>query len=138
MESVVFFDGVCNLCNHAVDFIVTRDRYRNFRYGSLQSPQAQYLLARHQFKIGKMDTLVLLKNNRLFLRSDAVLEICRDLPWPWSWAVVFKIIPRGFRDMVYRWVSRNRYRWFGKRETCRVPTPEERSLFLESAPAQSV
>jgi len=138
MESVIFFDGVCNLCNNAVDFIVRRDRRRSFRYGSLQSPQAQYILARHQFDVRNMDTMVLLKNNRLYFRSDAILEICRDLPWPWNWAVVFKVLPRAFRDMVYRWISRNRYGWFGQRDTCRVPTPEERSLFLESAPLQKV
>lgn len=138
MESVIFFDGVCNLCNNAVDFIVRRDRRRSFRYGSLQSPQAQYILARHRFDVQNMDTMVLLKNNRLYFRSDAILEICRDLPWPWNWAVALKIVPRAVRDMVYRWISRNRYGWFGQRDTCRVPTPEERSLFLESPPLQKV
>ena len=132
MSHIVFFDGVCNLCNWSVDFIIKRDAEGVFKFASLQSDVAQGLLADHRADVDKgMRTIVLLKNDRLYYRSDAVLEICRDLSNPWPLLAIFKVIPRFIRDAVYRFISKNRYRWFGERNTCRVPTIEEQQRFLE-------
>lgn len=131
MAQIIFFDGVCNLCNTSVDFIINRDRRRLFRFASLQSDFAKELLSARQVDVSTMSTIVLLKNDRFYYRSNAALEIARGLNFPWPLMYGFKIVPRFIRDWVYDTVSRNRYRWFGKRDTCRVPTPEEKVLFLE-------
>lgn len=134
MSNVVFFDGVCNLCNWSVDFIIKRDTEGVFKFASLQSDVAKGLLDEHRSIVDNgMRTIVLLKNDRLYYRSDAVLEICRDLSNPWPLLSMFKVIPRFIRDAVYRIISKNRYRWFGQRNTCRVPTVEEQQRFLESS-----
>ena len=134
MSHVVFFDGVCNLCNWSVDFIIKRDPKGVFKFASLQSDVAQRLLKQQQAVVDNgMRTIVLLKNDRLYYRSDAVLEICRDLSNPWPLLSTFKVIPRFIRDAVYRLISRNRYRWFGQKDTCRVPTVEEQLRFLETS-----
>lgn len=127
---IVFFDGVCNLCNWSVDFILSRDTRGVFQFASLQSEAAQQLLNDHQANTREMRTIVLLKDEILYYRSNAALEIVRDLRYPWPLLYVFKLVPGFLRDAVYRLISRNRYRWFGKRNTCRIPTSEERARFL--------
>lgn len=131
MAHIVFFDGVCNLCNKSVDFIIKRDHNRRFRYASLQSDVAVKLLVDKGVDTSSMRTIILLKDQTVFFKSDAVLEIARDLRPPWPAMYIFKLVPRFLRDQIYDIVSRNRYNWFGKRDTCRVPTDEERRLFLE-------
>ena len=131
MAHIVFFDGVCNLCNNSIDFIIKRDHRRKFRYASLQSSFARDLLDDKGVDTSSMRTIVLLKNHRVFYKSDAALEIARDLRAPWPMLYIFKLVPRFIRDSLYNLVSKNRYKWFGKRDTCRVPTDEEKDLFLE-------
>ena len=131
MPQIIFFDGVCNLCNNSVDFIMRRDNRRVFRYAPLQWGYAQNLLQDYQVDTSAMSTIILLKNEKVYNRSNAALEIARDLRFPWPLLYAFKIVPRFIRDWVYDIVSRNRYNWFGKKDTCRVPTAEESSLFLE-------
>ena len=131
MVYIVFFDGVCNLCNNSVDFIIKRDVGRKFRYTSLQSEFANKVLKEHGVDTSTMQTIMLLKEGELFYRSDAVLEIARELPAPWPVFYIFKIVPRFIRDACYKLISQNRYSWFGQRDTCRIPTAEERELFLE-------
>jgi len=130
MSSVVFFDGVCNLCNWSVDFVIRRDPKGVFKFASLQSDVAAKLLVAHDVDPEALQTIILLKNNRVYYRSDAVLEICKDLSGLWPLLSVFRVIPRSIRDAVYLLISRNRYRWFGQRDTCRVPTPQEQERFL--------
>ena len=134
MQQVVFFDGVCNLCNNAVDFILKRDRNERFKFASLQSETAQNLLEEHLEATSDMTTMVLLKGNKILTRSNAALEIARQLNGAWPIFYVFKIVPSFIRDAVYGWVSRNRYSWFGKRDTCRIPEPHEKARFLEEPP----
>ena len=125
---LVLFDGVCNLCNGTVDFILKRDRKNQFRFAALQSETGEAI--RKKFSISdEIDSVVLIHKEKVFYESDAALEIARLLPAPWKWAVVFKIVPLSWRNVVYRWIARNRYRWFGKKETCRIPTPEELKFF---------
>ena len=133
VSHIIFFDGVCNLCNGFVNFIIDRDGKGLFKFASLQSDEAIRLLAPFpEIVTGEEpESVVLLtKDGRVLSESDAVLEIAGLLGSGWGLLKVFKVFPRGFRDSVYRWVARNRYRWFGKRDVCRVPTPELRERFI--------
>ncbi len=131
-DRFVFFDGVCNLCNGAVQFILDRDRHALFRFAPLQSDAATKILSERGVVIdqGAMDSVILIEGDRLYQRSDAALRIARRLDAPWPAAYVLIIVPRFVRDAVYKLIARHRYRWFGRTETCRVPTPELRARFL--------
>jgi len=131
MGPVIFFDGVCNLCNKSIDFILKRDSSKNFRFASLQSEAAKSLLKNKSIDLQSIRTIILLKDGKTFYRSDAILEIVRQLSAPWPLLYVFKIVPRFIRDGMYNLVSKHRYNWFGKKDTCRVPSKEERARFLE-------
>jgi predicted DCC family thiol-disulfide oxidoreductase YuxK len=133
MAHIVFFDGVCNLCNKSVDFILARDPDGNFRFASLQSSIARDILNKKGVDTASMGTIILLKDDEIFMRSSAVLEIVRDLRSPWQALYIFKLVPRLIRDLIYDFISKNRYNWFGKRDSCRVPTAEEKTRFLEEA-----
>ena len=128
---VILFDGVCNLCNGAVQFIISRDRKRKYRYASLQSETGRSLMLKAGLSVDKIDTVVLIEGEKAYTHSDVALRVCRHMGGLWPLFQVFYIIPKPIRDAVYDWVARNRYRWFGKREACMVPTPELRSLFLD-------
>lgn len=128
--SIVLFDGVCNLCNHSVHFIIDRDPHQQFRFASLQSDHGRQLLEHHGLPAEQLDSIVLIEAGRAYLRSSAALRIARRLKWPWKIFYLGVVIPRPIRDAIYRWIAANRYRWFGKEETCRIPTPELRSRFL--------
>jgi predicted DCC family thiol-disulfide oxidoreductase YuxK len=127
---IVLFDGVCNLCNGAIDFIIQRDPQRRFRFASLQSRVGRELLTRHGMDPEEMSSLVLVEDGKVYLRSAGALRIAGQLRFPWNLGYVFIAVPTPLRDVVYRWIARNRYRWFGKRDVCRLPTPEERATFL--------
>lgn len=129
---LVLFDGVCNLCNGTVDFMLKRDRKKQFLFVALQSEAGEKIREKFHFP-AEIDSVILIHKEKVFYESDAVLEIARLLPAPWKWAVVFKIVPVNWRNAVYRWIARNRYRWFGKKENCRIPTPEERKFFPQPA-----
>lgn len=127
---MVLFDGVCNLCNASVDFILERDSKSIFRFASLQSEAGQELLRRFRLPTEEHRSLVLVEGDRFFTRSSAALLIARRLDGFWPLLYAFIVVPRFLRDAVYDLFARNRYRWFGRRDTCRVPTPEERGRFL--------
>ena len=137
-QPLILFDGVCNLCNAAVAWVVERDRSRAFRFASLQSQAA----ARAIEAAGEMsdralpDSIVLIDSAGVHTRSDAAIRIGRRLGLPWSLAVVGYLLPRGVRDGVYSWMARNRYRWFGRRDSCMVPTPGVRERFLDAEEAR--
>jgi predicted DCC family thiol-disulfide oxidoreductase YuxK len=129
---VVFFDGVCNLCNAAVQFVIDHDKREQFRFAPLQSDAAQELVfgpglarARDAF-----DSLILLERGKVYERSHAALRIARRLDGLWRAAFVFVVVPRCVRDAVYDVIAQNRYRWFGRSAQCRVPTPAQRARFL--------
>lgn len=127
---IVFFDGVCNLCNASVNFIIDRDEKAVFKFTSLQSEVGQKILMEHNLKQSDFDSIVLLKEGRILKKSDAALEIARNLDGFWKYFYVFSIIPKFIRDYVYDLVAKNRYRIFGKSDTCRIPTAELRERFL--------
>ena len=130
--AVMLFDGHCNLCNHAVDFVLTREATPSLRFASLQSDVGRALLARHGVAPpdGDPDTVMLVEEGRVWTHSDAALRIAARLRMPWRAISWFGWVPRALRDAVYRFVARNRYRWFGRRDTCRVATPAEKQRFL--------
>jgi predicted DCC family thiol-disulfide oxidoreductase YuxK len=128
---VVLFDGVCNLCNTVVDFIISHDRWRQFRFASLQSAAGQELAGGCEQPEEALGTMVLLEAGRCYTRSTAALRILRRLRFPWRAVYGLIVVPPGWRDAVYEVIARHRYRWFGQRRQCRVPTAEERALFLE-------
>ncbi len=129
-HGVLLFDGVCNLCNGAVDFILRRERAPRLRFASLQSGYARRLLAGSDVDPERLETLVFVRGDEVLVRSDAVLAVCGELPAPWRWLRVLRVLPRGLRDALYRFVAGRRYRWFGKRASCRMPSPEEKERFL--------
>ncbi|CAJ1003160.1 MULTISPECIES: thiol-disulfide oxidoreductase DCC family protein [Brevibacillus] len=131
-EVILLFDGVCNLCHGAVRFIIPRDPAGQIRFASLQSETARHLLAGHSFLADELRTVVLIDGDRLYTRSDAILRVGRKLNgwWPLLSSLGL-MIPRPVRDCVYNWIARNRYRWFGRKEQCLLPTPEIRKRFVE-------
>ena len=132
---LVLFDGFCNLCSRSIDFIMRRDAAGRFRFGALQSAEAREVLLRVDAAPDTFDSIVLVQGRGVLTHSDAVIEIARWLGFPWRILGAARVVPRPLRDGVYRWVAKNRYRWFGRRTTCRVPSPEEASRFLRSDPA---
>lgn len=118
-KPILLFDGVCNLCNNSVNLIIKRDKKNQFRFIALQSQEGIELIT----KLGiskETDSVILIVENRVFTESEAAIEIIKRLPLPWKWLTIFKIIPQKIRDKIYRWIARNRYRWFGKRDVCRI------------------
>lgn len=127
---LLLFDGVCNLCNGAVNFVIDRDRNRRFVFASLQSTLGQQIAEQYQLPKEDFNSMVLLKNNKVYLRSNAALEISRDLSGSWPLLYGLKVIPRFFRDWIYTIISTNRYKWFGRQDQCRVPTVDIQNRFV--------
>ncbi len=128
-STIVLFDGVCNLCNAAVNFIIDRDPRAVFHFAPLQSDIGQALT--RQWHLEHEDTIVLVEDGRCYVRSTAALRIARRLGGAWPLLSVLLAVPAPLRDAAYRFVARHRYRWFGTRDACRLPTPELRSRFLD-------
>lgn len=131
MTSIIIFDGVCHLCNSSVDFVMRRDRKRMFRYTANQMETGRKLLVEQGVDPDQVESVYLYQDGVLYDKSTAALKIARKLGFPYRLLYGFMVIPRGFRDFFYDLIARNRYKWFGKKETCRLPTPEEKALFLE-------
>jgi predicted DCC family thiol-disulfide oxidoreductase YuxK len=130
-NNIVLFDGVCNLCSSSVQFIIKRDPKARFRFASLQSLTGQQLLEKFQLSTDALYSIILVRGNSFSERSDAALEIARQLTGLWPLFYVFKIVPRFLRDPIYNWISRNRYNWFGKKDACWLPTPELKERFVD-------
>lgn len=128
---VLLFDGVCNLCTGSVQFIIKRDPKRKFRFASLQSAFGQQALQQHQLNTETFDSLVLLEHGKIYQRSTAALHIARQLTGAWPLLYVLIIIPAFIRNAVYDFIARNRYKWFGKKEACWLPTPDLQALFYK-------
>lgn len=130
MKNIIYFDGVCNLCNWAVQFVIKRDKNEFFSFSSLQSDYAKATLKHGNGQYIKFDTVVFQHGDQIYTRSDAALEILRHIDGGWKWLHILKVFPRKMRDAVYDYIATNRYRWFGKKESCMVPTPELQARFL--------
>lgn len=128
---VVLFDGVCNLCNGTVQFVIARDLGAHFRFAPLESDASRRLLGECRVEGPLPDSVALIENGRLYTRSSAALRIALRLRFPWWLIYGFIVVPRPLRDMVYDWIARHRYGWFGKQDSCMIPTPALRGRFLE-------
>ncbi|RME94495.1 MAG: thiol-disulfide oxidoreductase DCC family protein [Bacteroidetes bacterium] len=127
---IVLFDGVCNLCNGFVQFIIRQDPEGLVRFASLQSEQGQALLKQHGLSTEAMNTVVLIKDGEVFIRSAAVLTLMPALSWKWQWLRLGWLLPQSWRDALYDWVAARRYKWFGQREECMLPTADTKGRFL--------
>lgn len=130
MASIILFDGVCNLCNHSVQFILKRDPNGIFKFCSLQSDTAKTLLNQHHVT-SEFDSIVLIEDDKYYVKSTAAVRICRKLTGAWKLFSVFWIIPAPLRDLIYDLFAKNRYNWFGKQDSCMMPTQDVKNRFLE-------
>lgn len=129
-QPLILFDGVCNLCNNSVQFVIKHDTKQQFRFASIQSDLGQKVLQQYGLSTTKINTVVLLNNNQIYTHSTAALHIAQQLGGLWQLASLALYIPKPLRDAVYTFVAQNRYRWFGKQESCWLPTPELKNRFL--------
>ncbi len=127
---IFLFDGYCNLCNGAVDFILKHEKSPDIIFGSIQSPPAQILLKSYGINVEKLETSYVIYKGNLFEKSEGSLQLAPFLKKPWSYLSVFQIFPISFLNIIYDFVSKNRYRFFGKKETCRIATVSEKDRFL--------
>lgn len=129
-HSVILFDGVCNLCNGSVNFIIKRDRKDRFRFASIQSSEGDKIINQLGLSELSENSFILIESSKVFTKSTAALLIAKNLSGLWPILYIFTIIPKPIRDFVYGIVARNRYSWFGKRESCMIPTHEVKRKFL--------
>ncbi len=132
-KKIILFDGVCNLCNNAINFIIKHDKKDTFRYASLQSDIGKELIEQRNIDTSKLDSILLIEQKKMiyFHKSTAALHIAKQLSGLYPFLSVFLILPKFLRDWVYDIVAKNRYKWFGKKESCMIPTPELRALFID-------
>jgi predicted DCC family thiol-disulfide oxidoreductase YuxK len=128
---VILFDGVCNFCNGAINFVLKQDKKGVFRFAPLQSEAGRRLLQQYNLPTEEFESFVLIDQGKVYKKSNAALRVMNKLPWYWKESQIFRVIPTIFRDAIYDFIARNRYKWFGKKDQCMVPTPEMRSRFLD-------
>jgi predicted DCC family thiol-disulfide oxidoreductase YuxK len=136
-KALILFDGVCNFCNSSVNFIIDHDPQDYFRFAPLQSDVGQAELLRLGLPTQDFDSLILIENGQAYTRSTAALKIASHLQGLWSWSRVLLLVPTFVRDPFYRIIAKNRYRWFGKSDQCRMPTPAYRARFLAVSAAEN-
>ena len=117
-KAIILFDGVCNLCNSSVQFVIKHDNKNQFLFASLQSDASRKLLLQFNYENPKMKSIVLIENDNVYDKSTAALRIAKKLARPWNLLYLFIILPKAFRDFFYNIIAKHRYRWFGKRDTC--------------------
>lgn len=127
---IVLFDGICNFCNSSINFVIDHDPEKHFKFASLQSEIGQEILRKYNKNTKNFDSVILLKNNTLYEKSAAALEITKHLSGLWKYLTVFGVLPTFFLNFFYDIVAKNRYRIFGKADSCRMPIPELRERFL--------
>jgi|GraSoiStandDraft_1057264.scaffolds.fasta_scaffold71678_2 predicted DCC family thiol-disulfide oxidoreductase YuxK len=130
-KPVILFDGVCNLCNRAVQFIIKRDKKKQFLFASLQGKAGSELLKQFDLPVSQSNSFVLIENQKAYTRSTAALRVAKKLSGGWSILYGLLILPSFLRDPVYNLIAKKRYRWFGKRDECMIPTLEQKERFLE-------
>lgn len=130
-DYLILFDGVCNFCNYWVRFALKRDQKQMLSFGTLQGNTAQSVLPLHGINEKEIASVVFIENGKLWQNSSAVLRICRHLSGAWKLFYVLMIIPAPIRDFIYKMIAKNRYRWFGKRESCMVPDTSMKDRFVD-------
>ncbi len=130
-QPVILFDGVCNFCSFWVNFAIKRDRKKKLKFAPLQGEAANKLLPQHNINPSSLSSVVFIDHGKAWTQSSAAIRICKHLDGGWKLFYGLIIIPKFIRDFIYNIVARNRYKWFGKKESCMVPTPELRERFLD-------
>lgn len=130
-RKIILFDGICNLCNQSVQFVIEHDSKNQFQFASLQSEFGQKFLKENQLNASEFDSMIFIENEKFYTKSSAPLKAAKYLDATISWTTIFMIIPKSIRDSVYNFIAKNRYRWFGKQESCWLPTPELKAKFLD-------
>lgn len=129
---LILFDGVCNLCNNSVQYVLEKDSKNKFVFTSLQGETAKSILTHFKVDVAKMDSIILYTpEEKIYYKSTAALKIAGKLGFPTNLLTVFLIVPAVLRNFVYDYIARNRYKWYGKKEACYLPTPELKARFLE-------
>ncbi|MDO8996647.1 MAG: thiol-disulfide oxidoreductase DCC family protein [Sediminibacterium sp.] len=126
---VILFDGVCNLCNSSVQFVIKHDPKKKFRFASIQGDYGQQVLKQFHLPPDSLNSFILLKDNQIYTHSTGALKVAKQLSGAWPLLYVFIIIPPFIRNAVYQFIANNRYKWFGKKESCAIPSPELKALF---------
>lgn len=133
-ETVVLFDGVCKLCNGWAKFLIRHDRHQRIRLATVQSPEGQALLAWAGLPLNEFDTMAVIRDRHYWVQSEAFFEVVAHLPGGWPALRVLRIVPRPLRDWLYNRIAFNRYRLFGKYDSCRLPTADHQRRFLKAQP----
>ena len=129
-DKIVLFDGVCNFCNSSVQFIIRHDKSKALKFASLQSNTGQELIAKYNIP-KDVDSVIFIENGNAFIKSEAALRIADNFGGVWKMMRILKVIPAFIRNLFYDIIARNRYKWFGKKETCMIPSPEIRNRFMD-------
>jgi predicted DCC family thiol-disulfide oxidoreductase YuxK len=127
---IILFDGVCNLCNGAVTYIIKRDKKNVFKFAALQSEIGQQLISKFNIDTSKVDSIILIDGEKHYTKSSAALHIAKQLSGAYPLLFGFMVVPKFIRNSVYDYIAKNRYKWFGKKESCMIPTVELKSKFL--------
>jgi predicted DCC family thiol-disulfide oxidoreductase YuxK len=131
-KKIILFDGVCNLCNSSVQYVIKHDKKDEFRFVAIQSELGRKIIKHIGISQKNIDSVIFYKPGKVYYyKSSAALEIAKSLGGIFTYATIFRIIPSGIRDFLYDYIAKNRYKWFGKNESCMIPTPELKSKFLD-------
>ncbi|OOE14645.1 thiol-disulfide oxidoreductase DCC family protein [Fictibacillus arsenicus] len=130
-QPVLLFDGVCNLCNSSVKFILKNEKKHDLKFAAIQSEAGEKLLTHYRIDPNETNSVILISGDHVYTASDAVLKVTHLLKFPYSIGKILVVVPKTIRDFFYKRVAQNRYNWFGKRESCMIPTPQLRKRFLE-------
>jgi len=131
-HDIILFDGVCNLCNSAVTFIIKHDKQDRFRFAALESTVGRELLTQHGIDTKQTDSIILVRGDHAFAKAEAALHIARKMRGLWPMLYVFNALPNALLNFFYDLIAKNRYAWFGKKDSCMIPTPALRSKFLHN------
>lgn len=128
---IILFDGICNLCNASVRFILKHDKKKQFLLASLQSDAAKNILLQYKYKNNDLNSIIVIDKNKVHKKSAAILIILEHLGMPWRIFIIMKVLPESWRDALYDFVAERRYKWFGKKDTCLIMLPEYKNRFIQ-------
>lgn len=131
-NNIILFDGVCNFCNSSINFVIERDPHKKFKFAPLQSDAGEKIQKQFNLDTSKLDSVLLIKNGKVLSKSTAALYIAKELKGLWPLLFIFIIVPPFLRNLVYNYIAKNRYKWFGRQDSCMMPSPDVRSRFLLS------
>lgn len=129
-QPIILFDGICNFCNSAVNFTIKRNKKANIRFAAMQSEAGQRILKQYSLPLNEMQSFIFIDQGNVYFQSTAAIRVCRYLRGLWPLCYGFIIVPKFIRDGIYSWIARNRYKWFGVRQECMIPTADVKARFL--------